>query len=102
LSIASIAYGALLGVFLLGLLTKRATESGAIIGMICGFAIEVYVWRFSLPDFVLDAYARIAGHAPAGTKLAWTWYVLVGTFVTFAVGYGASVLLRPKRVAISE
>jgi SSS family transporter len=91
LSIASIAYGALLGVFLLGLLTKRATEAGAIIGMICGFAIEVYVWRFPLPDFVLNAYAQIAGRAPAGTKLAWTWYVLVGTFVTFAVGYAASL-----------
>src|SRR4029453_85112 len=50
LSIASIAYGALLGVFLLGLLTKRATESGAIIGMICGFAIEVYVGAFPLPN----------------------------------------------------
>src|SRR5580658_3777299 len=36
LSIASVAYGALLGVFLLGTLSKDATETGAIIGMIGG------------------------------------------------------------------
>ena len=30
LQIASVAYGALLGVFLLGVLTKRANQSGAI------------------------------------------------------------------------
>jgi Na+/proline symporter len=38
LSIASVAYGALLGVFLLGTLTKSATETGAMIGMIGGLA----------------------------------------------------------------
>jgi hypothetical protein len=30
------------------------------------------------------------------TNLAWTWYVLVGTAVCFAVGYTASVLLPEK------
>ena len=33
LSIASVAYGALLGVFLLGVLTRRANERGSMIGM---------------------------------------------------------------------
>src|SRR5438552_1923139 len=37
LQIASVAYGALLGVFLLGVLTKRANERGAMVGMLCGF-----------------------------------------------------------------
>ena len=37
LSIASVAYGALLGVFLLGVLTKNANETGVMIGMACGF-----------------------------------------------------------------
>src|SRR6204780_4284412 len=41
LSIASVAYGALLGVFLLGTLTKTATESGAIIGMIGGLVVNI-------------------------------------------------------------
>src|SRR5438105_2793938 len=73
LAIASVAYGALLGVFLLGVLTKRATERGAMVGMLFGFAIELYLWL--------------------GTKVPWTWYVALGTTVTFAVGYGASLLL---------
>ncbi len=76
LQIASIAYGALLGVFLLGVLTKRATQNGAIVGMICGFATELYLWRWS--------------HVP------FTWWVAVGTVVTFAVGYAASLLWTPR------
>ena len=74
LQIASIAYGALLGVFLLGVLTKRANQSGAIIGMICGFATELCLWR--------------------STTVAFTWWVAIGTCVTFAVGYAASLALR--------
>src|SRR5262250_2038857 len=44
LQIASVAYGALLGAFLLGVLTKRANQYGAMMGMLCGFAIELYLW----------------------------------------------------------
>ena len=40
LQIASVAYGALLGVFLLGVLTKRANQNGAIVGMICGLGMS--------------------------------------------------------------
>jgi SSS family solute:Na+ symporter len=70
LQIASIAYGALLGVFLLGVLTRRATQNAAMVGMICGFATEVYLWQF--------------------TAVPWTWWVAIGTVVTFVVGYAAS------------
>ncbi len=73
LSIASVAYGALLGVFLLGVLTKKATESGAMAGMICGFAANVYLWRF--------------------TKVPFTWYVALGSILTFLVGYACSWVL---------
>src|SRR5271170_2833630 len=80
LQIASIAYGALLGVFLLGVLTKRANQRGAMLGMFCGFLTELYVWL--------------------GTRVPWTWYVLIGTVVTFAVGYFSSwVLWREKAKA---
>jgi Na+/proline symporter len=72
LSIVSVAYGALLGVFLLGVLTRRANQNGATVGMISGFAVEVYVWL--------------------GTRIPWTWYVAIGTSVTFAIGYLASGL----------
>jgi Na+/proline symporter len=74
LQIASVAYGALLGVFLLGVLTRRANQRGAIIGMVCGLAIELYLW--------------------GSAQVAFTWWVVIGTCMTFAVGYAASVLWR--------
>src|SRR5256886_7289224 len=67
LQIASVAYGALLGVFLLGVLTRRATENAAAVGMLCGFVTEIYLWKFTL--------------------VPWTWWVAIGTVVTFCVGY---------------
>jgi len=72
LAIASVAYGALLGVFLLGVLTQRANERGSMVGMLFGFGAELYLWL--------------------GTKVPWTWYVAIGTVVTFAIGYAVSLL----------
>jgi Na+/proline symporter len=71
LTIASITYGATLGVFLLGTWNRRANETGALVGFATGLVVMIAV-RFLTP-------------------LAWTWYVLVGTVITFAVGSLASV-----------
>jgi solute:Na+ symporter, SSS family len=76
LQIASIAYGGLLGVFLLGVLTKKANQRGAIVGMSCGFAAELYLCFW--------------------TRVPWTWWVLVGSVVTFGVGYLISLLTVPS------
>jgi Na+/proline symporter len=70
LQIASVAYGALLGVFLLGVLTRRTNQNGAMLGMLFGFGTDVYLWQF--------------------TPVPWTWYVPIGSAVTFCVGYTAS------------
>ena len=72
LTIASIVYGSLLGVFLLGLLTKRVHQTGALGGMAAGLAAMLYV-RFLTP-------------------IAFTWYVVIGTAVTFAAGLAVSAL----------
>jgi len=40
LGIASILYGALLGVFLLGVLTKRVGERAAMAGMLAGIVVN--------------------------------------------------------------
>lgn len=79
LSIASVAYGSLLGVFLLGLLTRKASESGAIIGMACGFAFNMYLWL--------------------GTTVAFPWYVVMGSVLTFTVGVLASAFI-PARAPV--
>ena len=43
LTIASILYGSLLGVFLLGLLTKRVQQTSAMIAMIAGLLLMIYI-----------------------------------------------------------
>lgn len=73
LSIASVAYGSLLGVFLLGVLSTRASERGAMAGMLVGFGLNVYLWQF--------------------TRIPFTWYVVFGSIATFLVGYAISWLL---------
>jgi SSS family transporter len=92
LSIASVAYGALLGVFLLGTLTRSATEWGAIAGLIVGFALNVALWLQPAPIHL--ANLPLIGDMTL-PRVAWTWYVIIGASVTFAVGYIASKLL-PK------
>lgn len=74
LSIASVAYGGVLGVFLLGVLSRKATERGAMIGMLCGLALNLALWLF--------------------TGVSFTWYVALGSTMTFAVGYVASLAAR--------
>jgi len=71
LTIASIPSGALLGVFLLGVLLRRPRGSAAVAGVAAGLAAILYV-RFRTP-------------------VAFTWYVLIGTCVTFGVGCLASL-----------
>jgi SSS family solute:Na+ symporter len=80
LALASVAYGALLGVFLLGVLTRRATERGTMVGLFCGFIFNLYLWQF--------------------TPVPWTWYVALGVAVTFSIGYLASLVLAPQREAV--
>jgi Na+/proline symporter len=71
LGIASILYGGLLGVFLLGLLWKQVSESAAMAGMAAGILGNLYI-RFATP-------------------IAFTWYVLIGTLITIAVSLAVSV-----------
>jgi SSS family transporter len=73
LGIASIVYGALLGTFLLGVLTRRVGERAAMCGMAAGLALNIYI-KF-------------------GTTVAWTWYVLIGTAATFITAWIASFIL---------
>ena len=75
LTIASLVYGPMLGTFLLALLTRSGTETGALAGITVSLAAMLLVRLF--------------------TPLAWTWYVLVGTAIAFAVGYTVS-RVRPN------
>jgi SSS family solute:Na+ symporter len=74
LRIASVAYGALLGVFLLGVLTRIPNQRGAMVGMLFGLTVELYLWKW--------------------TTVPFTWWVMIGTIVTFVVGYTFSLVRR--------
>ncbi len=83
LSIASVTLGILLGVFLLGVLTKRTGENAAIAGVVAGSLAMLFV-KF-------------------GTTIPFTWWVLIGSGVTFGAGYLASFAIpESPRLPLSE
>ncbi len=97
LSIASVAYGALLGVFLLGVLTKRANEQGTMIAMLCGFLLNVYIWQGKNIFAWLELRTDLHWTALAPSRVVpWTWYVMIGSVVTFLIGYLASAFFTQR------
>ena len=78
LGIAGFTAGPILGVFFLGVLTRRATQRGALVGLLFGLAVLTAI-KFT-------------------TGLAWPWYALVGSSVTFVVGLAASWALPDSEV----
>jgi Na+/proline symporter len=61
----------MLGAFVLGVVARRATAAGVIAGMSVSAAAMIVIW--------------------ATTRLAWTWYVLVGFAICWTVGYLTSM-----------
>ncbi len=76
LAIAGVAAGLLLGVFALGVGTRRVGSSAALIGAACGLAVLLAV-QFLLPR--------------AGVGIAFPWFALIGGVTTFSMGLAASV-----------
>lgn len=70
--IFSITGGAILGVFLLGLLTKRRANYGNIVAMVASTLL-------TLTLTLLSKFGVIG--------LAWSWLIVIGTFTTFTLGY---------------
>ncbi len=70
LSIASLINGPILGVFLVGVLLKRVSQPPALVGMLVSIATMLYVYF--------------------ETRLAWTWYVFIGSAVTLLAAWLAS------------
>ena len=66
LTITGMTMGSLLGIFLLGAWTRRIRQTSALVGMIGGLTAVILV--------------HVAG------AVAWTWYVLIGTSLTFGLG----------------
>ncbi|MBI3401217.1 MAG: sodium:solute symporter [Acidobacteria bacterium] len=73
----SFVYGSLLGVFILAILTKRATATGALVGLVAGL-ISVVTVAWELP------------------WIAYLWHNLIGAVVCVGVGMIVSLLLPEK------
>jgi SSS family transporter len=92
LSIASFTYGGLLGGFFLGMLSRRAVQRDAILGMAVGILVMSII-VFAKP--LSAAYPRLAGSLAGVGRIAWPWYVLIGTTITLLVG-SLSSLTHPR------
>lgn len=68
LGIASVVYGGLLGAFALGATSTRADQRSVIAGMCCGIGAVTFIWR-------------------AVPSVAFPWYVLIGSVITFVIGH---------------
>src|ERR1700758_2214080 len=76
LTVAALPFGSLLGLFLLGTFDSRANATGSLVGMFGGLASVLLVLGC--------------------TKIAFTWYVLIGSCVTFALGATVSRVHSPR------
>ncbi|HQX56836.1 MAG TPA: hypothetical protein PLP07_12985, partial [Pyrinomonadaceae bacterium] len=81
LSVASLINGPILGVFLVGTFLKRAREIHALIGMIASISLMLYILL--------------------GTKVAWTWYALIGSITTVVVAFLATLILPNNKDEVS-
>ncbi len=72
LGIAAFTTGIVLGVFFLGMFTRRVGQRAALAGLVFGFAGMTWIYF--------------------ATPLAWPWYALVGSLLTAIGGLAASVV----------
>ncbi|MGH7551875.1 MAG: sodium:solute symporter, partial [Longimicrobiales bacterium] len=89
LNIASFTYGGLLGGFLLGVLSKRADQTDAIIGMATAIVLMTLLWaaqQFGWIEKVVDGL----------------WFSLIGSALTVGIGTLSSRLRRSEPVAPAE
>ena len=82
LSIASLINGPVLGVFLVGTFLRRVSEPPALIGMGASIVVMLYVFF--------------------ATKIAWTWYVFIGSAITLIVAGIASFAFAPAPDAMQD
>lgn len=73
--------GSMLGVFLLGIYTKKTNEKGAVTGFVAGFAAVMYT--------------------VTNLHISWLWNTLIGLIVTVIVAYTVSLITGGEKKEIS-
>jgi Na+/proline symporter len=79
----SFFYGSILGVFMLAILTRRATGTGAFVGLIAGMVVVATV-AFGRPD------------------ISFLWHNVIGAVVVFGVGLTLSILTGGQEITKSS
>ncbi|HEY1924351.1 MAG TPA: sodium:solute symporter [Candidatus Acidoferrum sp.] len=79
LTVVALPLASLLGLFLLGTIDRRANATGALVGMFVGLGVILWVFKF--------------------TTVAFSWYVMIGSLVTFFVGAAVSRVVGERVVA---
>lgn len=69
--------GCLVGLFLLGMLSKKANARGALTGFVIGFACVLFL--------------------AAATDIAYMWYSAINAILTYSIGWIMSVVLSKSR-----
>ena len=113
--ILGVTGGSLLGIFLLGILTRRGTNRGNIIAMIVSSTVmAVFMFLTNYGPVGLERFFGLTDQlVPSGEKpivpLAWTWGIVIGTLLTFAIawvvgrkGNGQCSTLNDQRMAKSQ
>lgn len=79
LSVASLINGPVLGVFLVGTFLRRVSQPPALIGMLVSLVSMLYI-----------SFA---------TRIAWTWYVFIGSTITVVTAWLASLAFSPAPIS---
>jgi solute:Na+ symporter, SSS family len=105
LGIGNFILGPMLGVFLLGMLTKRrGSDLGNVIAVVFGLAATFVLGGFHVD--LLNLLANMLGNDPSyklpanWPKVAFTWYALVGATIVFAIGVLFPTPLEAQRRTI--
>jgi solute:Na+ symporter, SSS family len=93
LTIAGFVFGLLLGVFALGVFTRRAGQASALVGMAVGLSLLLFL-QFGLP------VSTATPSLPGGVRVAFPWLAVIGAGTTYLAGWSVSLLV-PHRVASS-
>jgi len=94
LTIAGFLFGLLLGVFVLGVFTRRAGQLSALVGMGVGMALLLFL-QFGLPAVTATE------EFPRGVRVAFPWLAVTGAGTTFLAGWTVSLfnISRPANQA---
>ena len=78
--IGSAFYGPVLAVFILGILTRGANETGVVIGLLFGVSVNIILWQGFQHE------------------ISWLWWNPIGFFVSITTGYLVSIAARRDEV----